>query len=127
MAKDVLVLDLQLQNTSTEIFRAHLIYMISMTEFTSTLDYGHEFQKTSDIVGLRYINLRHVFNAVPWRPTSKPEDEVVCLATLLGVEPHQFLKTDPKQHSPRLSLELEKILISILSVPGERHRAANIP
>jgi hypothetical protein len=102
-------------------------YMISITEVTSALDYGHEIQEIFDIVGWRDINLRHVFNAVAWRSTSKPEDEVVCLAILLGVEPDSFLGTDPKQHIPQLLLELEKIPISLLFVPGERHRAACFP
>ena len=100
-------------------------HMISITEVTSALDYGPEFQKVSDVVGWRDICLQHVFNAVAWRSTSKAEDEVICLAPLLGVELNQFLETDPEQHIPRLLLKLEMIPISLLFVPGKRHRAAN--
>lgn len=62
------------------------------------------------------------FNAVAWQTTSKPEDEVVWLASLLRIDPGHFLDIGLDQHTPPLLQRLQKIPIDFLFFPRERHQ-----
>jgi hypothetical protein len=99
-------------------------HMIPITQATSALSYGNGFLDLSDAIRWHEVHRRQVFNAVGWRPTSKPEDEAVCMANMLAIDPGPFLETGLEQHIPQLLLRLQKIPISVLSTSGERHRSS---
>lgn len=97
--------------------------LMSIVSLTSSISHGQGFQQLSDTVGWPDIYLRHVFNALSWRSTSRAEDEAVCLASLLNLDPGIFLDIPLEEHIPKLLLQIRKVPINLLFARGPRHDA----
>jgi hypothetical protein len=97
-------------------------HMLSITQATSAVSYLPEFREFSEVIGWDDVNLRHALNAVAWRSTTKPEDEAICLASILNIKPGQFLDIDLEERIPQLLLQIRKVPTSLLFTPGEKHQ-----
>jgi len=97
-------------------------HMVSITQATSAVSYLPEFREFSGVIGWDDVNLRHALNAVAWRSTTNPEDEAICLASILNIKPDQFLDIDLEERIPQLLVQIRKIPTSLLFTPGEKHQ-----
>jgi hypothetical protein len=67
-----------------------------------------------------YKRLAFIFSAFQWRSTSKPEDEAICMAVLLGQKTSPLLSLQPAERIKRLILTLSKVPSDILFLAGPR-------
>lgn len=73
------------------------------------------------------VNLRGIFNALAWRSTSRAKDEVVCLASILGLDPTEFMDDDQTRQFSRHVAALPLLDLKLPAIPRMLLRVGRVP
>jgi hypothetical protein len=74
----------------------------------------------SDNFSSDYKRLAALFPAFKWRTTSKPEDEAICMAILLGQETSPLISLQPPERIKKIILSLSRVPSDMLFLAGTR-------
>lgn len=77
-------------------------------------------QGHSDIFSSDYKRLAALFPVFKWRTTSKPEDEAICMAVLLGQETSPLSSLQPPERIKKIILSLSRVPSDMLFLAGTR-------